>query len=124
MRGLESLTQLRWLSLSVNTLTRKMTEQVLGLPQLARLDLYLHASEAGAIAALAKAPALRALAVDIPDNQHPLAELGRLEQVRYLWVVHPDGIKPDLISLREALPACRVFDGWRYREADDYDWSG
>jgi uncharacterized protein (TIGR02996 family) len=123
IRGLESLTQLRWLSLNFITLTRGMAEQVIRLPQLARLDLDLSAFEAGAIAALAKVPALRALAVRPPEDQDPVPELARLEQLRYLWVAR-DRAKPKLLrSLRTALPACRVIDHWRYREVDDYDWS-
>jgi hypothetical protein len=123
IRGLESLTQLRWLALEAGTLTRGMAEQVLGLPHLARLDLYSSAFEPGAIAALAKAPALRTLTVLTPDDEHPLAELGRLEQLHYLWVGRRDPEEPELLSLQAALPACRIVHGLPYRDEGDYDWS-
>ncbi len=123
LRGLESLTQLRWLSLGVDTLTRGMAAQVIGLPHLARLDLYLSGFEAGAIAALAKAPALLALTVTTPDDQNQVAELVRLEQLRRLWVEHGDLAQPELLSLRTALPACRIVHGSPDTEEGDYDWS-
>src|SRR5262249_13847894 len=123
IRGLEDLTQLRWLSLGVDALTRGTAEQVLRLPQLARLDLYLGAFEDGAIAALAKAPVLRALTVRTPKDQNPLAELARLEQLRYLWLEDRDLTPPELLSLQTALPACRIVQGAPDREDDRYDWS-
>jgi hypothetical protein len=123
IRGLESLTQLRWLSLGVNTLTGDMAAQVLGLPQLARLDLSFRAVEAGVIAALAKAPALRALSVTTRDGEIPLAELGRLEQLRYLWIRDRPRQQPKLRSLQTELPACRILEGSPHRDDDDYDWS-
>jgi hypothetical protein len=123
IRGLESLTQLRWLSLGADTLTRGLAAQVLGLPHLARLDLYLSAFEAGAIAALAKAPALRALTVTTPDNQKPLAELVRLEQLRYFWIGDRVLAEPELLSLQTALPACRIVQVPPYTDEDEYDWS-
>jgi uncharacterized protein (TIGR02996 family) len=122
IRGLESLTQLRWLSLGVDTLTRGMAAQVLGLPDLARLDLHFSAVEAGAIVALAKAPALRALTVTPGDGEFPLAELGRLEHLRYLWIRDRDLTQPELRSLQTALPACRILQGSPDRD-EDYDWS-
>jgi uncharacterized protein (TIGR02996 family) len=123
IRGLESLTQLRWLSLEVGTLSRGKAEQLLGLPHLTRLDIYLRRFEAGAIAALAKAPALRALTMTTPDDQNPQAELVRLEQLRHLQVSHLGQAQPDLLSLQTALPACRIVHDWPDRDDDDYDWS-
>jgi len=147
IRGLEGLAQLRWLTLGLNTLTRGLAEQVVALPRLARLDLQLNAIEPGAIAALAKAPALRILTLILsegqsplavsspcwvgnafitPDDPTPLTELARLEQLRYLWVTHLKWESPklDLLSLQKALPACRIAHGWAWRDDDDkYDWS-
>jgi uncharacterized protein (TIGR02996 family) len=122
IRGLESLTQLRWLSLSEATLTRGMAEQVVALPHLARLDLDLTGFKAGAIAALAKAPALRTLAVRTPDDQNPLRELVRLEQLRYLWIGDLGLTHQELLSLQTALPACRIVHDWPDTDEDDYDW--
>jgi uncharacterized protein (TIGR02996 family) len=123
IRGLESLTQLRWLSLRVSTLTRGLAEQVLGLPRLARLDLTFDAFEAGAIAALAKAPALRILTAITGEDQNPPEELVRLEQLRYLWVGRYGLGGPEVLALQKALPACRVISGSPGRVEDDYDWS-
>jgi uncharacterized protein (TIGR02996 family) len=123
IRGLESLTQLRWLSLGVDTLTRGLASQVLGLPQLARLDLYLKTFEAGALAELAKAPSLRALTLTTQDDQSPLAELVRLEQLRYLWLGDRCLAKQELLSLQTALPACRIIRVPPYMDEDEYDWS-
>jgi uncharacterized protein (TIGR02996 family) len=122
IRGLESLPQLRWLSLAVGTLTQDMAAQVLKLPHLTRLDL-CHA-EAGAIAALAKAPALRILTVWITNEHLPVAELVQLEQLQYLRVGGYEKLpKPELLSLQTALPACRIVNAWRDRDEGEYDWS-
>jgi hypothetical protein len=123
IRGLDSLTQLRWLSLGMGTLTKGIAEQVLRLPHLSRLDLILRAVEAGALAALAKAPSLRLLTVTTTNGDTPLAELARLEQLRYLWIRNLDQAQPDLHSLQTALPACRVVPGSPDVDDDDYDWS-
>jgi uncharacterized protein (TIGR02996 family) len=123
IQGLESLAQLRWLSLGANTLTRGITEQVLQLPHLSRLNLHLGAFEAGAIAALANAPALRALSVTFADMHARLEELGRLEQIQYLWVWRRELIKPELLALQTALPGCQIIDSPPTAEEDDYDWS-
>jgi uncharacterized protein (TIGR02996 family) len=120
--GPESLTQLRWLSLAVHTLTRGTAAQVIGLPHLARLDLSLRAFEAGAIAALAKAPALRALTLATPVDQPPPEELARLEQLRYLSVRHWGLAKPKQLPLQTALPSCRIVYGTPKTDEDDYDW--
>src|SRR5262249_19883836 len=84
VRGLEKLAQLRWLSLGLTTFTKGILAQVLELPHLARLQLHLDKFEPGAIAALAKAPALRMLTVTVPDEQNPASELARVEQLQYL----------------------------------------
>jgi uncharacterized protein (TIGR02996 family) len=123
LRGLEGLTQLRWLTLGVSTWTRGLAEQVLRLPHLARLDLYPSAFEAGAIAVLAKAPALRILVVVTPEKQKPPEELVRLEQLRYLWVGHWGLANPDVRSLQTTMPACRIAQGWPSAAEDAYDWS-
>ena len=69
----------------------------------------------GAIVALAKAPALRALTVTPGDGEFPLAELGRLEHLRYLWIRDRDLTQPELRSLQTALPACRILQGPHFR---------
>lgn len=135
IRGLESLAQLRWLSLEVKSLTGEMAEQVAGLPQLARLEIYLRNFEAGAIAALAKAPALRVLSVSVPQgNNPPTAELVRLELLRYLWLGNGKPTQPEVLSLQAALPDCRIITPEQVRCAwdngrlhadtgdDAYDW--
>jgi uncharacterized protein (TIGR02996 family) len=122
IRGLENLPQLRWLSLGEVTLTRSLAAQLIGLPHLARVDLWLSAFEPGAIAALGKAPALQVLTV-IPDDQDPLAELVRLEQLRYLWIGQRSLAQPELLSLQTALPACRIVHGLQNRDDNNYDWS-
>jgi hypothetical protein len=61
--------------------------------------------------------------VTTPEEQQPPEELGRLEQLRYLWVGHHGLAKPEVLSLQAALPACRVSRGAPGRVADDYDWS-
>jgi hypothetical protein len=116
------LTQLRWLELGVDTLTRGLAEQVVELPRLARLDLHLKTFEAGAVAALAKAPALRLLTVTTPEEQTPPAELVRLEQLRYLWVGHRAFGNPERLPFQTALPGCRV-DHWPCKDEGDFDWS-
>src|SRR5262249_3938303 len=123
IRGLESLTQLRWLELSAGTLTRDLVTQVLGLPHLVRLNLYLMAFEAGAIPALTKEPALRILTVTISHNQNLPAELVRLEQLRFSGGGCNDLPQSELLSLQMALPACRIVHGWSDRDEYDYDWS-
>src|SRR5262249_16827233 len=97
--------------------------QVLELPHLARLQLHLDKFEPGAIAALAKAPALRMLTVTVPDEQNPASELARVEQLQYLRVGRCDLAEPELLSLQTALPACRIVNDWRDPVEDEYDWA-
>jgi uncharacterized protein (TIGR02996 family) len=123
IQGLEKLTQLRWLSLGVETLTTSIAAQVIGLPYLTRLDLHLSAFEAGTLAALAKAPALRILRVTTRGERISLAELVRLEQLRYLWLRERDLSQSELLSLQTALPACRIVHGSLDMNEGDYDWS-
>jgi hypothetical protein len=123
IRGLECLTQLRWLSLGLNSFTKRASTQVLKLPHLARLDLYLDTFEPGTIAALAEAPSLRALTITTPDDQTPLSELERLEQLMYLRVRVRDLTQPELQSLQTAIPACRIVNHWKEPDDESYDWS-
>ncbi len=123
VRGLESLTQLRWLSLGAGTLTQGLSAQLLGLPHLVRLDLSFEAFEAGAIAALARAPALRILTASIPDDLNPLGELAGCGQLHYLRVKRRRLAPHELHTLRAALPGCWIDHGAPDPDDDDYDWS-
>lgn len=123
IRGLASLAGLRWLSLGLSTLTKPITAQTLRLPHLARLDLCCHAFEVGAVASLAKAPALRVVTVDLRGGTPAPSELVRLEGLQYLRF-SPPGLAPaDLRSLQTALPACRIVNGSWGTGDDEYDWS-
>jgi uncharacterized protein (TIGR02996 family) len=123
IRGLEGLTQLRWLSLGVNVLTKGSVAQILKLPHLARLDLDLDTFEPGTIAALAKAPSLRTFIVTLRDEQTPLSEFERLEQLQYLQIGLRDLTQAETSSLQTALPACRIVNDWRTPDDENYDWS-
>jgi uncharacterized protein (TIGR02996 family) len=125
IRGLESLTQLRWLWLGLRTLTGKTAAQIIKLPQVSRLDLSLGTYEAGALAALADTPSLRilTLALNLSDRKDPWPELVRLEQLRYLRVWGYNVPDPELHSLQAALPACRIVRGWQDTDEGEYDWS-
>ena len=128
IRGLESLTSLRWLSLGSVPLTKTVATQVVKLPHLSRLDLGRAACEAGAIAELANAPALQILVINARDfgfrdeAMPAVSELARLEQIQYLRI-YSHKLDPGYVrTLQAALPACRVVAGWEADE-DAYDWS-
>lgn len=123
LRGLESLTTLRWLELEMETMTPALAAQVAALPQVSRLDLRVEGCAAGAIAALAAAPALRILTLSGPREHVPGAELARLDALRYLRLGVSKLAESDLLALRTALPACRLVHGWRDADDEGYDWS-
>jgi hypothetical protein len=94
---------------------------LLALPNLNRADLWVKAYEPGAIAALAKASALRVLIVWEPEVGLNVEELVQLHQLEFLRII-PNYKSKTPRDWYSRLPNCTVtFDSSRGQDA--YDWT-
>ncbi len=124
IRGLESLTGLRWLSLRMGKLTTALVAQILKLQNLTRLELHFGSMENGAIASLTEAPALQILGAYRQNYKETVdvSELIPLSRLQDLHVGYTALGEKDLHSLQAALPECRIIHKYHDTDNSEYDW--